>query len=118
MALWALRRESLMDNWKERSTSYLSQDYAAWGNYQEVIRIGCFPTEQTLIDQVHLGSPLGMALCEVVQAGHSIRLDIMAGPPQRADALTAVIRWKLSMDRRELNEATPSVELEAKARRL
>ena len=107
-----------MATWKERATSCLSQEHAAWGNYQEVVRLGAFPNEQALIDQVHLGSPLGMALCEVVQAGYPIRLDIMAEPPQRAEALTAVIRWKLGLDRRELDEATPRVELEAKPRRV
>lgn len=107
-----------MDGWKERSTSRLAQKHAAWGNYQEEIRLSPFPSEVTLIEQVHLGSPLGLALCEVVLAGYPIRRDIMSGPPQRADELVAVIRWKLGRVRRELDEATKAVELEAKPRRL
>ncbi len=107
-----------MAAWNERFTSGLCQQLEAWGNYQELVRLGVFPTEQALIDQVHLGSPLGKALCEVVEAGYPISLDIMADSPQRADALTAVIRWKLGLDRRELDEATPRVELEAKPRRV
>lgn len=103
---------------KDSSTSRLAHKHAAWGNYQEEIRLDPYPSEKALIEQVHLGSPLGMALCEVVRQGYPVRRDIMAGPPQRADELVAVIRWRLGKEHRELDEATPTVELEAKARRL
>lgn len=108
----------MVDDWKERSTSRLAHLYAAWGNYQEDIRLNPYPSEQALIDQVHLGSPLGMALCEIVRHGYPVRRDIMAGPPQRADELVAVIRWRLGKERRELEEATSTVEKGGAPRRL
>lgn len=110
----------MVDDRKARSTSILVLDHAAWGNYEEVVRIAGypFPSEQALIEQVHLGSPLGLALCEIVRQGHPVKRDIMAGPPQRADELVAVIRWRLGKERRELDEATNEVARDGVARRL
>ena len=102
----------------EASTHTLASKHIAWGNYQEPGSLGGFPSEHQLIDQVKLGSPLGVALCEAVRAGNTIRLDVMCEPSRDTPELLAVIRWRLGLDRKELDEATAPVEAEAKARRL
>lgn len=100
------------------STYELASQNIAWGNYQEPTRLGGFPSEHELIDQVKLGSPLGMALCQAVREGNTIRLDVMCEPPREVPELLTVIRWKMGLERKALDEATSLVDAEAKARRL
>ena len=108
----------MVDKLKGRSSASLVLDHQAWGNYQEHVHLSPFASEQVLIDQVNLGSPLGLALCEAVRKGYTVRRDIMGGPPQKADELNAVIKWQLEKERRELDEATTPVALDGVARRL
>lgn len=100
------------------STYDLASENIAWGNYQEPTRLGGFPSEHELIDQVKLGSPLGTALCQAVREGNTIRLDVMYEPARAASELMAVINWNLDLERKALDEATPLVELDGVARRL
>ena len=100
------------------STYELASQNIAWGNYQEPTRLGGFPSELELIDQVKLGSPLGMALCQAVREGNTILLDVMCEPPREVPELIVVINWKLGLERNALDGATSPVDAETKGRRL